>query len=188
MRFVTPRAAVVAAAAALILSACAGDDGNDAPEDAAAQTAPDEPASEPDVDESDPAQESGEPPTDPDHDDPDHGDPGHDDPDHDDPGHEDPGHDHTTDFGDDEAALTPDNAGETVQLTTGDSMPLRLQSGLAYNVATLDPDIVEVIPVDHFDDPGYAEWLLEATGPGTTEVVASGAGTDELRYEVEVTD
>jgi hypothetical protein len=175
-----PRSVVALVVAALVLSACADDDPatDDDPGADATDAEPADPADPgADDDVTDPADEPSDEPADP-TDDPDEGAP----PVDDDPA--DPGDD-TLPEG--QSVATEDDVDEPLVLAVGESVSLRLSQDPGYNVGTMDPSVVVVTPVDHFDDPGYAEWLIEPVSAGTTEVVATGAGVDDLTYEVEVT-
>lgn len=66
--------------------------------------------------------------------------------------------------------LTQADLGSRVHLAPGEEATLRLEPPLqevAPGVA--DPAVVELVPVDHLVDPGYAEYQLLAQAPGTTD-------------------
>lgn len=75
------------------------------------------------------------------------------------------------------ALLTNTDAGALVRLSPGEEVVLRLTPPLQGDEPDVaDPEVVEVVPVQHFADPGYAEYELLALAPGRTTV--SVAGTD----------
>lgn len=74
--------------------------------------------------------------------------------------------------------LTQDDLGSTVRLAPGEEATLRLEPPLQEVAPTVgDPGILELVPVDHLVDPGYAEYQLLAHAPGMTTVTV--AGTDD---------
>lgn len=78
------------------------------------------------------------------------------------------------------ALLTQDDRGAVVRLAPGEEVTLRLDPPRDRDSAQVeDPDVVEVVPVDHLDDPGYAEVTLLALSPGET-VVAVGDDDEPL--------
>ncbi|WP_161965161.1 pilus assembly protein N-terminal domain-containing protein [Ornithinimicrobium cerasi] len=74
--------------------------------------------------------------------------------------------------------LTPADTGSTLRLSPGEEATLRLEPPLQEVAPTAaDPGVVELVPVDHLVDPGYAEYQLLAHAAGTTTVTV--AGTDD---------
>lgn len=94
--------------------------------------------------------------------------------------------DRTTDLGPG-AVLTPDDDGATLRLRAGEEASLRLPPPWdATPPEVSDPGVVELVPVDHFADPGYAEHGLLALGAGEAVVRVDGPdGTVEIRVVVE---
>lgn len=84
--------------------------------------------------------------------------------------------------------LTPQDGAVVVHLSPGEEVSLQLAPPWDdAEPASDDPDLVEVVPVDHFTDPGYAEFSLLAQAPGDTTVRVAGPG-EELVVHVSVTD
>lgn len=81
------------------------------------------------------------------------------------------------------AVLTQDDRGAELRLAVGEEATLQLAPPLQDQpVAVDDPQVLELVPVDHLVDPGYAEYTLLALAPGETVVTAgegAGAGAGE---------
>lgn len=85
------------------------------------------------------------------------------------------------------SVLTPQDDGAVVHLSPGEEVSLQLAPPWDGALPTSDdPDVVEVVPVDHFTDPGYAEFSLLAHAPGDTTVRVAGLG-EEIVVHVSVT-
>lgn len=85
--------------------------------------------------------------------------------------------------------LTPDDAGAVLRLAPGDEASLHLTPPWQDAVAEVaDPTVLELVPVDHFADPGYAEYTLLAHAAGETTVTVEGPGAERLELLVTVED
>lgn len=86
--------------------------------------------------------------------------------------------------------LTQDDTGATVRLPPGAEATLQLSPPLDGAEPEVEGgDVVELVPVDHFADPGYAEFQLLAHAPGTAVVtVADPTGGDPVVLHVVVED
>lgn len=74
----------------------------------------------------------------------------------------------------DEGVLTQDDDGRLVELAVDQEVPLRLDPAWAWDPPVADAVAVTLTPVDHFVDPGYVEWLVVGTEPGSATVTVSG--------------
>ncbi len=75
--------------------------------------------------------------------------------------------------------LTNPDSGAVVRLAPGEEAVLRLSPPLQDSTPSIaDPGVVELVPVQHFADPGYAEYELLALSPGETTVTVPAAGAD----------
>jgi predicted secreted protein len=70
--------------------------------------------------------------------------------------------------------LTETDDGSTVTLTAGDEVALHLSSDWVWDEPRFTGDAIELTRVDHFVDPGYAEWRIAALTTGEVELTASG--------------
>jgi hypothetical protein len=70
--------------------------------------------------------------------------------------------------------LTEANSGETVILTPGQEVPLRLDGAWEWSEPTVQGDAVTLSPVDYFADPGFVEWLILGEAAGEAQISASG--------------
>lgn len=86
--------------------------------------------------------------------------------------------------------LTQDVLGATVRLPVGDEVTVQLAPPLQDATPRVDdPAVVELVPVEYFADPGYAEYTLIARGLGETTVSLVGPdGTEDLLAQVIVED
>ena len=85
------------------------------------------------------------------------------------------------------AILSNGDSGALVRLSPGEEVVLRLTPPLQDSTpAVADPEVVEIVPVQHFADPGYAEYELVARAPGETRIAARGAGADGPGVQVVV--
>jgi hypothetical protein len=74
------------------------------------------------------------------------------------------------------ALLTNADNGALVRLAPGEEVSLRLTPPLQDGDPDVaDPEVLEVVPVQHFADPGYAEYELLALAPGRTTVTVPAA-------------
>lgn len=79
------------------------------------------------------------------------------------------------------ALLTNADTGALVRLSPGEEVVLRLTPPLQGSQPdAADPEVVEVVPVQHFADPGYAEYELLALAPGRTSVSVTAADGSAL--------
>lgn len=94
--------------------------------------------------------------------------------------------DRTTDLGPG-AILTPEDDGATVRLAPGQEATLRLPPPWDETPPEVsDGAVVELVPVDHFADPGYAEHGLLALAAGDATVRVDGPdGELEIHVVVE---
>lgn len=76
------------------------------------------------------------------------------------------------------SVVTAEEDGATVRLAPGEEATLRLAPPWdAAEARSSDPSVVELVPVDHFADPGYAEFTLLARGAGEAQVQIEGDGS-----------
>ncbi|MFA9431824.1 hypothetical protein [Egicoccus sp. AB-alg2] len=158
-----PRRHVMALAAVVMLglavTACGGDAGTDAPAPGADEPSPDDPAALPEDQtsgddvpasgEDEPASGDGPAPT------VDDGDP-------------------ASDLPEGATLVTEDDDGRTIPLTVGDLLVVRLSSAWSWDQAGAT-GALEITPVDHFADPGYAEWHVTAGAAGPAELAFDGS-------------
>lgn len=79
--------------------------------------------------------------------------------------------------------VTATDLPSTLRLAPGEEATLRLAPPLQDAPAvSADPGVVELVPVDHLVDPGYAEYQLLAQAPGATTVTVGG--TDDHPEDV----
>ncbi|GGK75388.1 hypothetical protein GCM10011509_25120 [Ornithinimicrobium pekingense] len=77
------------------------------------------------------------------------------------------------------ALLTNGDSGAVVRLAPGEEVVLRLTPPLQGGTPQVsDAEVLEVVPVQHFADPGYAEFELLAQAAGRARVEVRGAGAD----------
>jgi predicted secreted protein len=74
-----------------------------------------------------------------------------------------------------ETALTDADDGATFALVVGEERALQLDSAWAWDEPATDSPTIVLTRVDHLVDPGYAEWIVAATQPGSATLVARGA-------------
>lgn len=85
--------------------------------------------------------------------------------------------------------LTPEDAGAVLRLGPGEEASLHLTPPWQDAVVGVgDPTVVELVPVEHFADPGYAEYTVLARAAGTTTVDVAGPDGEPLVFRVEVRD
>lgn len=85
--------------------------------------------------------------------------------------------------------LTPDDTGAVLRLAPGDEASLHLTPPWQDAVAeVVDPAVVELVPVDHFADPGYAEYTLLAHATGETTITVEGPDGERLEFVATVED
>lgn len=86
------------------------------------------------------------------------------------------------------AVLTPEDDGATVRLMVGEEVSVQLAPPWdTAEPVSEDADVVEVVRVDHFTDPGYAEFTLLALGTGEARVQVQAEG-EEIGIHLTVTD
>lgn len=79
------------------------------------------------------------------------------------------------------AVLTARDDGAVVHLSPGEEVFLQLAPPWDGALPTSEDDtVVEVVPVEHFADPGYAEFSLLAHGSGETSVRVAGPDEEVL--------
>ncbi|WP_181010016.1 hypothetical protein [Ornithinimicrobium sufpigmenti] len=85
--------------------------------------------------------------------------------------------------------LTPDDTGAELRLAPGDEASLHLTPPWQDAVAEVaDPTVLELVPVDHFADPGYAEYTLLAHATGETTITVEGPDGERLQFVATVED
>ena len=72
--------------------------------------------------------------------------------------------------------VTEDDDGGRVVLDVGTEVPWRLSSDWDWDQPSVDGSAVEIVPVDYLVDPGYREWLIVGSAPGTAELTVTGSG------------
>jgi hypothetical protein len=72
--------------------------------------------------------------------------------------------------------LTEEHSGATVELTSSETVTVRLSSEWAWDVTEVIGDAVEPVPVNYAQDPGYFEWEIAPRGAGEAEVTFTGNG------------
>lgn len=83
--------------------------------------------------------------------------------------------------------LTPDDAGATLRLSPGEEASLHLTPPWQDAVAEVgDPAVVELVPVEHFADPGYAEYTVVGHTVGRTDVTVQQPDGRSLELTVVV--
>lgn len=83
--------------------------------------------------------------------------------------------------------LTPEDAGATLRLVPGEEASLHLTPPWQDAVAEVsDPAVAELVPVDHFADPGYAEYTVVARTTGRTDVTVQQPDGASLKLTVVV--
>lgn len=83
--------------------------------------------------------------------------------------------------------LTPDDAGALLRLAPGDEASLHLTPPWQDAVAEVsEPAVAELVPVDHFADPGYAEYTVLAHGAGRAVVTVRQPDGESLELTVVV--
>jgi hypothetical protein len=92
--------------------------------------------------------------------------------------------------------ITEDDSGATIMLPVGGETSLRLSSDYVWGEPAARGEVVTLTRVDYLRDPGFYEWLVTATAPGKTTIVASGEpacsgqeGCDDTpaRFQVTIT-
>lgn len=85
------------------------------------------------------------------------------------------------------ATLTEADHGTTLTLAPGEEATLRLAPPFQDAEPVVDdPSIVELVVVEHFADPGYAEYGVLAGTSGSTTVRATADGQPEFTLQVVV--
>lgn len=85
--------------------------------------------------------------------------------------------------------LTPNDAGAALRLAPGGEASLHLTPPWQDAVAEVaDPAVVELVPVDHFADPGYAEYTVLAHTAGETTITVEGPDGELVQFAVTVED
>ncbi|GAA1183512.1 hypothetical protein GCM10009584_26980 [Ornithinimicrobium humiphilum] len=85
------------------------------------------------------------------------------------------------------AIVTESASGSLLRLRTGEDAVLRLSPPFLDAQPQVDvPAVLELVPVQHFADPGYAEWELRASAPGRASLTAEATDGSVLVVLVEV--
>jgi predicted secreted protein len=85
------------------------------------------------------------------------------------------------------AIITEADTGSLLRLRTGEDAVLRLSPPfLDAQLRVDDPGVLEIVPVQHFADPGYTEWELRASAPGRASLTAEATDGSVLVVLVEV--
>ena len=71
-------------------------------------------------------------------------------------------------------AITAADTGETFTLLPGDETSLRLSSEYSWEEPEVDGEAVELSPVEYLQDPGFSEWVVRGTRPGTATISSLG--------------
>jgi hypothetical protein len=71
-------------------------------------------------------------------------------------------------------AITARDSGRTFTLAPGEEVSLRLSSEYGWSEPAVDGGAVELSPVDYVQDPGFSEWLVQATEAGTATISSLG--------------
>jgi hypothetical protein len=81
-----------------------------------------------------------------------------------------------TDGGPTEApeAITAPDSGRTFTLAPGSETSLRLSSEYVWSEPVVEGGAVALSPVDYVQDPGFSEWLVQATGAGSATISSVG--------------
>ena len=72
------------------------------------------------------------------------------------------------------AAITAPDSGKTFTLAPGLETSLRLSSEYDWSEPVVEGGAVTLSPVDYLQDPGFSEWLVQATGAGTATISSVG--------------
>ena len=70
--------------------------------------------------------------------------------------------------------ITEVDSGETITLAPGAETPLRLSAEYLWGEPVVSGEVVELVRVDYFRDPGYYEWMVFAQQPGAATVAVHG--------------
>ncbi|MGH3058023.1 MAG: hypothetical protein ACRDPP_07265, partial [Gaiellaceae bacterium] len=71
-------------------------------------------------------------------------------------------------------AITAPDSGKTFTLAPGSETSLRLSSEYDWSEPVVEGESVALSPVDYLQDPGFSEWLVQATGAGTATISSVG--------------
>lgn len=83
--------------------------------------------------------------------------------------------------------ITESASGSLLRLRAGEDAVLRLSPPfMDADPLVDDPAVLELVPVQHFADPGYAEWELRASAPGRASLTAEATDGSVLVVLVEV--
>ena len=70
--------------------------------------------------------------------------------------------------------LTEDDSGASVALVQGERLAVRLGHDWVWSSPEVDGTAVAVAPVQYESDPGFTEWSVEATEPGSVRISIAG--------------
>lgn len=83
--------------------------------------------------------------------------------------------------------LTPDLDRGALRLAPGEEATLRLPPPFQGAEPTLDePAVAELVPVEHFDDPGYSEFQVVGLAPGVAALEVVTPEGEQIRFDVVV--